>query len=209
MRCLPWLVALACGCSVLPPDPPVPGVWLVELGIPEQQIPLDALEIVDRDAWLSRRPRAVLGAGAASIAVPFSAHADPELVYLDGLFEDGDERIIASTHEPGSTSGLDHDLSWSVQIRSDDGELHHTWVAAALEGDPGCGGDRQPRSVSVFDADRAPIQWDGAELVIGGVRIAMVIPDHDCIGPDRDRPDRDGARPDQVSRSSNRSIVRP
>lgn len=177
-------VILLVGCDGEPADSSTRQSWRVELGIPGQAIPMDALGVTDREAWLLLRPRVVVDAGGAAIASSFGPAEMPDEVRLDGLFETREEFLSIRSDQPSDASGLDHNLSWWVEINDDRSQLRRTWIGAEVLGNPGCGGDRQPSSVEIFDADRQPLEWDGEHIEHEGLTLAFVIPDHECSAPD-------------------------
>ncbi|MCA9688373.1 MAG: hypothetical protein R3A51_16770 [Nannocystaceae bacterium] len=193
-----WLFAVVASlplAACLPEPDAAPETWVVRVGVPAQQLPWSALADApaladasadERAAFLERRPRVVVDVGFGSIAASLRAGEDPEQLTIDGYFDDGGELLSITSHAPGAASGLDHDLSFRVRLEDDDGQLAAHWIGVALDGDPGCGGDPLPRSVQVFDDDRAPLDYDGEGLTIAGVRVAMVIPERVCAVAEAD-----------------------
>lgn len=184
--------AWVAGCSAWPGPEPGGGGWIVDVGLPDQDVALAALTDVPADAvdaWLAGRPRAAVDGGFASLAAPFVA-IDDDTVHLSGLYDTGDAHLTLISADR-AVNGLDHDLSFTVSVRSDaDGVAGADhWLGVVVDGDPGCGGDVVPRGFAVFDADRMPVPVEGpatdAELVVAGVRVAVSVPEQRCLVAER------------------------
>jgi hypothetical protein len=154
--------------------------WYVEIGLPEQTVPLAALGGADQDEWLADGPWAALDMGLGEIAAPFAADTDDETqVVLLGMYDTGDEHLWLHA-DPTDASGIDHGVWFRVRIASQGGVAEDTWVGASLEGDPGCGGDPLPTAVDLFDADRVSLPFDGTNVLVSGLRVVFRVAEQYC-----------------------------
>jgi hypothetical protein len=115
LRPLAWVSALAVvghtGCGGAGPtarqEPasswaPETHSWQLQVGVDRQRVPLSALGVTDREAWLARRPRFVVRVegfdrGRAQVVYPFIAAADdPSAVELLGFFGDDEAQREAA-----------------------------------------------------------------------------------------------------------------
>ena len=167
------------------------GDWNPSLGVLRQRIPLAALGVTDRAAWLARNPRVELMLAGDRIAAPFVAAADdPDAVELLGFFgryaDAGDE--LLSTSARTASGPDDRSGGFELALVADDGRagtlvggaeragVTYAILSAGCRPKEGC--IAEGVSFQLFAADGITRIGGGSarESTDGGVRVIAIGP---------------------------------